>query len=111
MASCRGCAGASARGWDEAEPPHRLGEFQTDIAPAEDDEVAGQAFKIQGFDVRHRPSGGKSGYVGDTGAGTDVDEDALAPLGKEVEGITPEVLELFQRYPWPGNVRELQSVL
>ena len=32
-------------------------------------------------------------------------------LGKEVEGITPQVLELLQRYPWPGNVRELQSVL
>jgi two-component system nitrogen regulation response regulator GlnG len=32
-------------------------------------------------------------------------------LGKEVEGATPEALELLQRYPWPGNVRELQSVL
>jgi DNA-binding NtrC family response regulator len=32
-------------------------------------------------------------------------------LSKEVEGITPEALELFQRYPWPGNVRELQSML
>jgi DNA-binding NtrC family response regulator len=32
-------------------------------------------------------------------------------LGKEVEGITPEVLELLERYSWPGNVRELQSTL
>jgi two-component system nitrogen regulation response regulator GlnG len=32
-------------------------------------------------------------------------------LGKEVEGITREALELLQRYSWPGNVRELQSVL
>src|SRR5262249_44037214 len=32
-------------------------------------------------------------------------------LGKEVEGITPEALELLQRYPWSGNVRELQSIL
>src|SRR5262249_39807759 len=32
-------------------------------------------------------------------------------LGKEVDGITPEALELLQRYPWLGNVRELQSVL
>src|SRR5262249_32120868 len=32
-------------------------------------------------------------------------------LGKEVDRITPEALELLQRYPWPGNVRELQSVL
>jgi two-component system, NtrC family, nitrogen regulation response regulator GlnG len=32
-------------------------------------------------------------------------------LGKDVEGITREALELLQRYTWPGNVRELQSVL
>jgi nitrogen regulation protein NR(I) len=32
-------------------------------------------------------------------------------LGKEVDGITPEVLESLERYPWPGNVRELQSML
>jgi DNA-binding NtrC family response regulator len=32
-------------------------------------------------------------------------------LGREVEGITREALQLLQRYPWPGNVRELQSVL
>jgi two-component system nitrogen regulation response regulator GlnG len=32
-------------------------------------------------------------------------------LGKEVEGIAAEALELLQRYAWPGNVRELQSVL
>src|SRR5262249_52272556 len=32
-------------------------------------------------------------------------------LGKEVEGITPDVLGLLERYPWPGNVRELQSML
>jgi two-component system nitrogen regulation response regulator GlnG len=28
-----------------------------------------------------------------------------------VDRVTPEALELLQRYPWPGNVRELQSVL
>ncbi len=32
-------------------------------------------------------------------------------LGKGVQGIAPEALELLRRYPWPGNVRELQSVL
>jgi two-component system nitrogen regulation response regulator GlnG len=32
-------------------------------------------------------------------------------LGREVQSIAPESLELLQRYPWPGNVRELQSVL
>jgi DNA-binding NtrC family response regulator len=32
-------------------------------------------------------------------------------LGKEVQSVAPEVLELLRRYSWPGNVRELQSVL
>ncbi len=32
-------------------------------------------------------------------------------LGKDVQGVSPEALELLRRYPWPGNVRELQSVL
>ncbi|HEV7226481.1 MAG TPA: sigma-54 dependent transcriptional regulator [Pirellulales bacterium] len=32
-------------------------------------------------------------------------------LGKDVEGITPEALELLAKYPWPGNVRELQGVV
>ncbi|HJT78002.1 MAG TPA: sigma-54 dependent transcriptional regulator [Gemmataceae bacterium] len=32
-------------------------------------------------------------------------------LGRFVEGVSLEALELLRRYPWPGNVRELQSVL
>jgi two-component system nitrogen regulation response regulator GlnG len=32
-------------------------------------------------------------------------------LSKEVEGISPEVPEMLERYSWPGNVRELQSTL
>ncbi len=32
-------------------------------------------------------------------------------LGKEVQSVTPEAMELLRRYAWPGNVRELQSVL
>jgi two-component system nitrogen regulation response regulator GlnG len=32
-------------------------------------------------------------------------------LGKDVQSVAPEALELLRRYPWPGNVRELQSVL
>lgn len=32
-------------------------------------------------------------------------------LGKEVDRIAPEALDLLRRYPWPGNVRELQSVM
>ncbi len=29
----------------------------------------------------------------------------------DLEGISPEALDLLKRYPWPGNIRELQSVL
>lgn len=33
-------------------------------------------------------------------------------LGKtEIEGITPEAVDILQKYPWPGNIRELQSVV
>lgn len=32
-------------------------------------------------------------------------------LGIAVQSISPEALELLERYRWPGNVRELQSVI
>jgi len=32
-------------------------------------------------------------------------------LGKEVQTVAPEALEVLRGYPWPGNVRELQSAL
>ena len=32
-------------------------------------------------------------------------------LGKEIKGISPELLKEFQGYHWPGNVRELQSII
>jgi PAS domain S-box-containing protein len=36
----------------------------------------------------------------------------LAPrIGKRIDGIHPESLELLQAYSWPGNVRELENVL
>jgi DNA-binding NtrC family response regulator len=28
-----------------------------------------------------------------------------------VQGIAPEAIRLFERYPWPGNVRELENVI
>jgi nitrogen regulation protein NR(I) len=31
--------------------------------------------------------------------------------GKDVRGISPEILDNFRKYDWPGNVRELQSVI
>ena len=32
-------------------------------------------------------------------------------IGKEVNGISPQALELLQHYDWPGNVRELQHAV
>jgi two-component system, NtrC family, nitrogen regulation response regulator GlnG len=32
-------------------------------------------------------------------------------FGKPACKVSPEAMELIQRYPWPGNVRELQSAL
>jgi len=31
--------------------------------------------------------------------------------GKEIEGISPEALELLMAYNWPGNVRELENAI
>ncbi len=30
-------------------------------------------------------------------------------LGLSVEGVTEEVIHMFQDYSWPGNIRELQT--
>jgi nitrogen regulation protein NR(I) len=32
-------------------------------------------------------------------------------LGKRVEGIEPEALELLMGYSWPGNIRELENLM
>jgi two-component system nitrogen regulation response regulator GlnG len=32
-------------------------------------------------------------------------------LGKDVQGISPEALDVLLHYRWPGNVRELQSIV
>ena len=32
-------------------------------------------------------------------------------LDKQIHRISPEAMEILQKYPWPGNLRELQSVL
>ncbi len=32
-------------------------------------------------------------------------------LGKDVQTVAPEAMEVLRHYPWPGNVRELQSAL
>lgn len=32
-------------------------------------------------------------------------------LEKQIEGVSPEVSELFRNYDWPGNVRELKNII
>lgn len=32
-------------------------------------------------------------------------------FGQNVEGLAPEVPDLFHRHKWPGNVRELQNAI
>jgi len=32
-------------------------------------------------------------------------------LGRNVSAPTPQVLDIFARYPWPGNVRELANMI
>ena len=32
-------------------------------------------------------------------------------MGKSVDAVTQEVLDLFRAYPWPGNVRELEHII
>jgi DNA-binding NtrC family response regulator len=31
--------------------------------------------------------------------------------GKDIRGVAPEVMRLFEMHPWPGNVRQLQNVV
>ncbi|MBM3292948.1 MAG: sigma-54-dependent Fis family transcriptional regulator [Candidatus Aminicenantes bacterium] len=31
--------------------------------------------------------------------------------GKEIEGVTPDVLDILEAHPWPGNVRELENLV
>jgi len=32
-------------------------------------------------------------------------------FGKNIIGVTPEVIQAFQKYHWPGNIRELENTL
>jgi len=38
-------------------------------------------------------------------------QDVNAKHGKNVRGVTNEVMELFRSHHWPGNIRELRNVL
>ena len=32
-------------------------------------------------------------------------------LGKKIEAVPQEIMELLTTYPWPGNIRELQNLI
>lgn len=34
-----------------------------------------------------------------------------AELSRQVEGLSPEVMDVFKRYDWPGNLRELKNMV
>jgi transcriptional regulator with PAS, ATPase and Fis domain len=34
-----------------------------------------------------------------------------AKLGKEISGVSDDVLKVFMNHPWPGNIRQLEHVL
>lgn len=36
---------------------------------------------------------------------------ANARFDKKVKGVSPEVAEIFIRYPWPGNIRQMENVI
>jgi len=38
-------------------------------------------------------------------------KEANYTLKKTVEGVAPEVMELFDQYDWPGNIRELKNIV
>jgi hypothetical protein len=43
-----------------AEPPHRLGQLESDVAAAQDEEVLRDAVQFEGLDVCHRPRLGEA---------------------------------------------------
>ena len=78
-------------GFDErhlrAEAAQGLRKFQADVAAAENDEMLRDAIEIESFDVRHGIGGGHPGSFGDGGAGTEVEEDAIAFDDARAAGI------------------------
>lgn len=38
-------------------------------------------------------------------------QESRQEFGKDIEGFTPEALQLMTQYHWPGNIRELENVV
>lgn len=36
---------------------------------------------------------------------------AVTELGKDIQGFSPEVVDVFKNYRWPGNLREMYNVI
>src|SRR5579864_4799575 len=60
------------------ESPKRLREFEPDVAAAENDQMPGQAIKLQRLDMRHRRSLGQAGHLRNCCARTEVEKDAVS---------------------------------
>jgi len=74
-----------------AEAPHGLGEFKTDVAAADDEEMFGYGVELEGFDVGERMSFEEAGDGVDGRAGAGVDEDLV---GGEDAGATGVEVDL-----------------
>ena len=46
-------------------PPHRLRQLETDVAATEHDEMLGDSFELESFDVRHRRCIAQPRYIRD----------------------------------------------
>jgi hypothetical protein len=60
------------------EAANGLGKLQADIAATENNEVFGQAFQIERFDMRHRLGCCETWQVGNAGTGPNAEEHAIA---------------------------------
>lgn len=78
---------SSANGDFRADLYHRLNEFKIDVPPLRN---RGEDLPIF---IQH--------FV----------DKANNELDRHVQRLSPEVMEVFQRYDWPGNLRELNNVI
>ncbi len=77
-----------------AEASHRLSKLQTDIATANNDEMFGQPFEIERFDMRQRRGGGKSGHLRYGGARANIKEDTLTAQAACPAGVQRYIHDL-----------------